>query len=478
MIQKNIHRLLPIAAAVMVISVLGCSQNTEPNIESTVAAQVAETLQAASSQQPRTTPISVTSTVKAQPADSSPTVTPQATATPLPTAPPTSTPTLALLPPTPTQTAVPTAIPTPTALTPQEIFSRSRGSVVQVIADGKFGTGFLISLSFQDDLAYVVTADHVVSESNEIALELSDGTKIDAELSGRAFGRDLALLKTQWFNASPLPIGSIKSTDLGSQVVRIGFGATAELSVATGVVSAITNDTRFGTKLIQTDTAVNPGDSGSPLINASGEVVGITSSKLVGLGIEGVGFAISAEELTATRTRMELGDSICQERDFVDESLRTGTFRHSTHGYEIENVGWQFVQLDGGTAFGEVVSTAELWRGSFVPAIVGIYDPVPKGSYRSAKQFLIDRFEDISGIDNGEQFIGNTTSVCIAGTEGVEATFKVIRVGEAGKDDERTERWVAFIFGGSAYLMYASSWFDKFEVYGPRFDTMLYSIVP
>ncbi len=455
-------------------AIMACGGGVTEDTDATVAAQVASTIASINNDTPTPVPTS-------SPA-------PTASPTPRPTA--TNAPATATMPvpvpvPTPsatppaTPTAVPTATSTPEPLTVQDIVARFATSIVQVKADGGFGTGFVIETASVDNVTYIVTADHVVADREEITVITGGGTELPATLLGRGFGRDLAMLRTEWIDAEPVVMASPSQADVGSTVVRIGFGATGELSVASGVFSALTSDERFKTQLVQTDAAVNPGDSGSPLFDDSGKVVGVVTSKLVSAAIEGVGFAVSANELLAIRSQLRSGEIVCQQEDFVHQDLRTNTFRHSEFGYEIGTVGWEFVQQDGGTAFGVVeVGGIEQWRGSRIQELVVIFDPVPKGPYESPRQFLLDRFEEIAGIDDAEEVLGAVPPVCVSGTHGVEVSIGITWDAEFDKEDKRFERWIAFIAGGNAYLLRATDWYDRFDRFEAKLDTMLYTFVP
>ena len=158
------------------------------------------------------------------------------------------------------------------------------------------GSGIIISND-----GYIITNDHVISDAREISVFLNDGQSFIAEIIGRVPFSDIALLK---INAGfdLVPISTSKSQDLkvGDWVIAIGnaFGLVGTPTVTAGIVSAkervmITEDDRTLTDMIQTDAAINEGNSGGPLVNLKGELVGINSTIM--RGAEGIGFAISSD---------------------------------------------------------------------------------------------------------------------------------------------------------------------------------------
>jgi serine protease Do len=157
------------------------------------------------------------------------------------------------------------------------------------------GSGILI-----DDEGYIVTNNHVVEDAQNIYLELVDGRTFPADIVGTDPLSDLAVIKIY---ATDLPYaywGNSSSLFLGEWVLAIGNALGEGIIVTQGIVSRLNasvnveGNTLYG--LIQTTAAVNPGNSGGPLVNMSGEVVGITSVKIIASEVEGMGFAISSDE--------------------------------------------------------------------------------------------------------------------------------------------------------------------------------------
>ena len=159
------------------------------------------------------------------------------------------------------------------------------------------GSGFIIS-----DDGYIITNHHVIEGASSIEVAMYDGTKYDAELVGYDESNDVAVLKIDAKNLTPVVLGNSDELMVGDSVVAIG-NPLGELtfSLTAGTVSAldrkITMSNGLSMDLIQTDCAINSGNSGGALFNLYGEVVGITNAKYSGAGgntasIDNIGFAI------------------------------------------------------------------------------------------------------------------------------------------------------------------------------------------
>ena len=163
------------------------------------------------------------------------------------------------------------------------------------------GTGFIIS-----EDGYIVTNHHVIEGASSITVTMADGTEYTAKLIGSDATNDVALVKITATGLDPVTIGSSDQLRVGDQVVAIG-NALGELSssLTVGYVSGMDRDvTTDGSiiNMIQTDAAINSGNSGGPLFNAKGEVIGITTAKYSGTtssgaSIEGISFAIPIDDV-------------------------------------------------------------------------------------------------------------------------------------------------------------------------------------
>ncbi len=198
-------------------------------------------------------------------------------------------------------------------MTPGAIYRQNAQSVVLITAKTSTnmfgqsaigtssGSGFVIS-----EDGYVVTNHHVVESATGVTVTMYDGTEYAAKIVGSDSTNDIAVLKiTENVQLQAVSIGSSTALNVGDQVVAIGNPLGELTSTLTvGYVSAKERDvTTEGTtiNMIQTDAAINSGNSGGPLFNSLGEVVGITTAKYSGSSssgatIEGIGFAIPIDD--------------------------------------------------------------------------------------------------------------------------------------------------------------------------------------
>ena len=191
------------------------------------------------------------------------------------------------------------------------------------------GSGFIIDAS-----GLVVTNNHVIADADEINVILNDGTKLKATLVGKDTKSDLALLRVH----SDKPIKAVKFGDseklrLGEWVIAIGNPFSLGGSVTAGIVSARNRDINSGPydNYIQTDAAINRGNSGGPLFNLNGEVVGVNTAIISPSGGSiGIGFAVPSNSAIAVIDQLRqfgetrrgwLGVRIQQVTDDIAESL-------------------------------------------------------------------------------------------------------------------------------------------------------------
>ncbi len=154
------------------------------------------------------------------------------------------------------------------------------------------GSGFFIS-----EDGYLLTNHHVVADATEIYVTLTNGKEFTAKVIGSDERTDVALLKIDAKGMAMLPIGNAKQLKKGQWVMAIGSPFGLDSTVTSGIVSALSRDTGEYLPFIQTDVAVNPGNSGGPLLNMNGEVVGI-NSQIVSRsgGFMGISLAIPINE--------------------------------------------------------------------------------------------------------------------------------------------------------------------------------------
>ena len=191
-------------------------------------------------------------------------------------------------------------VPQTGGLSLQEIYERNIPSVVSVsctLSSGSAsGTGVILS-----GQGYIVTNAHVIDGAREIRVLLTDGRELDAHLVGTDRVSDLAVLRIQAEGILGAQFGDSETLRVGDTVVAIGdpLGVDLRGTMTDGIVSAINRDVTINGRtmnLIQTNAALNSGNSGGPLINCFGQVVGINTMKISAFtdqaGVEGLGFAI------------------------------------------------------------------------------------------------------------------------------------------------------------------------------------------
>ncbi len=236
-----------------------------------------------------------------------------ATATPTPTQPP------VVLDETP-QPAPADRVATTAIHNLPDMVERVAPSVVQIRARGQasagIGSGVVIDRS-----GHIVTNDHVVQGAVTIVVELHDGTVVAAELLGSDPSNDLAVIRARIPDGSAVPaiFGDSDIVRVGEPVFAIGNPFDLDFTVTSGIVSGIDREAHqhLGGRpvrgVIQTDAAVNPGNSGGPLFNAQGEVIGITTAVENPAGQSffiGIGYAVPSNTVLRYIPEMIAGAAI------------------------------------------------------------------------------------------------------------------------------------------------------------------------
>ena len=206
-----------------------------------------------------------------------------------------------------------TPLPAGEVLTPAQVYARNVASVVGITCDSTAviggqsiqttvtGSGFLLS-----EDGYVVTNYHVVAEAATITVVTQDAETHEAALVGRDTTADMALLKVEGEHFQPVTLGSSTELAIGDMVVAIGnplsaLEATQTVGYISGKNREVSTDNNV-VNMLQTDAAINSGNSGGHLFNMRGEVVGITTAKYSGTSasgasIEGLSFVIPIDDL-------------------------------------------------------------------------------------------------------------------------------------------------------------------------------------
>jgi serine protease Do len=171
------------------------------------------------------------------------------------------------------------------------------------------GSGFIVSAD-----GYIVTNNHVIDKADEIVIELFSGIELDAKLIGRDVKTDIALLKVE--ADGPLPFVAFGDSDIsrvGDWVLAIGNPLGQGFSVSAGIISANNRSLRSGPydDFIQTDAAINRGNSGGPLFNMDGDVIGVNTAIISPTGGSiGLGFSMASNVVSGVISQLkEFGET-------------------------------------------------------------------------------------------------------------------------------------------------------------------------
>ncbi len=285
---------------------------------------------------------------------------------------------------------------TPTVgLTPEEIYQQNLNSVVAISCTGtsasgmsfkSAGSGFILTAD-----GYVVTNSHVVEGATSITVVTADGTYYSADLKGDYASNDVALLKIKADNLQPVTLGRSDALQVGSQVVAIG-NALGELSytLTVGYVSGKDRDITTGSggtviNMLQTDVAINSGNSGGPLFNSKGEVIGINSAKYSGstssgASIEGISFAIPIDDVIGIINDL-------REYGHVT-GVRLGVLVSNLDESLVETLGFRGVYVSGVTS-GSCAQAAGLLEGDIILDIGGYETSILNDLTRALREFQV-----------------------------------------------------------------------------------------
>jgi putative serine protease PepD len=275
-----------------------------------------------------------------------------------------------------TATAAAPAAPAPTssstsdarALDAGAIYDRSKDAVAFITSRTSQGTATGTGFAISKD-GYLVTNAHVVDGASNVSVKVGDGKAVTAKVVGVDNSTDIALLKIDTGNTplKTLSLGDSSAVEVGDPVYAIGNPFGLDRTLTTGVISALQRsiDAPNGytiSNVIQTDAALNPGNSGGPLIDATGQVIGInsqiesTSQSATGQGQNsGIGFAVPSNTV----------------KRVVDQLRSTGKATHAYLGVSLADKA-----NDGGAVVGALTSggpaqKAGLQRGDVVTAVDG-----------------------------------------------------------------------------------------------------------
>src|SRR5690625_1544180 len=251
----------------------------------------------------------------------------------------------------------------------------------QVVPRG-VGSGFVISND-----GYILTNNHVVADAEDIFVTFVDGKEYTAEVVGTDERTDIALIKVAAKDLQPLKIGNSNDLKKGEWVLAIGSPFGLDATVTVGVVSAINRETGDYLPFIQTDVAVNPGNSGGPLLNTKGEVVGV-NAQIVSRsgGFMGISLAIPINEAMQVVEQLKEHGKVTRGRigvqiTNVDDEVAKAIGLDGRQGALVSHVEEDGPAAKAGVRSGDVIldfDGKEVKQMSDLPRIVGATQPGTK----------------------------------------------------------------------------------------------------
>lgn len=242
----------------------------------------------------------------------------------------------------------------------QDIYQKNIPSVVTIRTTREGGYGVGTGIVLTED-GYILTNSHVIEDGYAVTVVMNSGRELTAELVGRDGQTDLAVLKVSAQDLVPAEFGISDELTVGDEALAIGnpLGEQLRGTLTNGIISAINRDVMVNGRvmtLIQTTAALNEGNSGGPLINGKGQVVGINTIKMMSSysTIEGLGFAIPTAQ-----AKPIVEELIAQ--GYLTDRLTIGIYgRPSENGVYVESV------IDGTGA-----ADAGLQSGDLITAVNG-----------------------------------------------------------------------------------------------------------
>ena len=237
------------------------------------------------------------------------------------------------------------------------------------------GSGFILSPD-----GYVMTNAHVVRGADDITVTTSDRREFKAKVIGADTRTDVALLKVDATGLPAVRMGDPNKLRVGEWVIAIGSPFGLENTVTAGIVSAKSRDTGDFLPFIQTDVAVNPGNSGGPLINMRGEVVGINSQIFTTSGAyNGISFAIPIDEANHVQQQLRTSGRVIRGRigvsiEAVSRDVATAIGLSKPQGAVVTSVDKDGPAQKAGVEAGDVILRFDgkpIERASDLPRFVG-----------------------------------------------------------------------------------------------------------
>jgi serine protease Do len=310
-------------------------------------------------------------------------------------------------------------------------------------ADRGVGSGFIIESN-----GLILTNAHVVEGANTIYVTLTDKREYKAKLLGMDKRTDIAVVKIDARDLPRLSLGDSSRVRVGEWVLAIGSPFGLENTVTAGIVSAKSRDTGDYLPFIQTDVAVNPGNSGGPLLNTAGQVIGINSQIFSRSGgYMGISFAIPIDEAmrvadqlrtTGKMTRGRIGVALGELTKEIAESLGLGKPR----GAYVRNVEPGGPAAAGGIESGDVILSfngRDIGKSTDLPRVVGDTKPGTSASVQvwrkgSTKDLMVAVVDTDSGqaavkrADSSNSSGSNANSLGVAVSEVSDSKKKELNI--------------------------------------------------
>jgi serine protease Do len=290
--------------------------------------------------------------------------------------------------------------------TVQAVISKISPSVVGVIGNLRqdspdyqpgaenmvFGTGVIIRSN-----GYIITNAHVVTDMENIIVVLSNSKSYQARLKAIDDKMDLAMIKIDKGELIPAQLGDVSDIQVGETVIAIGtpLSLTLRNSATKGMISGINRSIQGDYRFIQSDTAINGGNSGGPLVNMKGKVIGINSVKYSGTGVEGMSFSIPIDTVKYAITQFEKYGEI--KRPYLGATFIEGIAARyglpSSEGITITNIDVNSPAAKYGLKTDDIITNI---NGTNITSIVDYNEEMKKYLPGSTATFTIKRGEKVS----------------------------------------------------------------------------------
>lgn len=256
---------------------------------------------------------------------------------------------------------------------------KKQGPQQEEVVPRGVGSGFILSAD-----GYVMTNAHVVDGADEVYVKLTDKREFKAKIIGVDTRTDVALVKIEGSNLPRLTMGDSDKIKVGEWVIAIGSPFDLDNTVTAGIISAKARDTGDYLPLIQTDVAVNPGNSGGPLINMRGEVIGINSQIYSRSGgYMGISFAIPIDEAIRVSEQLKASGRVTRGRIGIQIGDVTKDVAESLGLPKVQGALVQRVEPGGpaekgGLEAGDIIlkyNGISIERSSDLPRLVGSTKP-------------------------------------------------------------------------------------------------------